>query len=115
MPASPSRNRRRGRHDGQGPPRRHCRARQLTKRPGNSPVKELSPWLREAAIGGFANEIMREVIGRLADRMHESSPLQLTKGGEKFSDFVTAEAREAVECDAAAVRCRQDKQVTRPL
>jgi hypothetical protein len=85
------------------------------KRPRDTPVEELSPGLGEAAIGGLADKIMREVVGLLADRANEPSPLQLAKGGEKFSGVVTGEAYEIVKFQAAAVRCRPNKQVTRPF
>ena len=48
------------------------------------PMKQLSPRLRDGAIGGLADEVVGEIVGVVADRPHEAAPLQFAESREQF-------------------------------
>ncbi len=77
------------------------------------PMKQLSPRLRDGAIGSLPDKIVREVVGIASDRPHESAPLQFAKRHEQFGGVEARGAREIVRREGAAIGRRPEQHLTR--
>ena len=77
------------------------------------PMKQLSPRLRDAAIGGLPDQVMGEVVGVVADRPHEPAPLQFAKSREQFGGVEARGAREIVRREGAAIGRRPEQHLAR--
>ena len=76
-------------------------------------MQQLSPRLRERAIGRLADEVVREVVAVAADRPHEPAPLQFAKSREQLGSVETRSTREIVRREGAAVGRRPDQRLAR--
>ena len=77
------------------------------------PMKQLSPRLRDGAIGGLPDKVMGKVVGVVADRPHESPPLQFAESHEQLGGVEPRGAREIVRREGAAIGRRPEEHLAR--